>query len=156
MLENFQGDSWGSISPLRMPSPPLRMPSLLPHDLCHGRSSSRWLPALTRAQTHEALMACTRSFSGHSHVSQTWRVHATYQGTDTWVTNDIYRWLIRAATWVTNDIYMQLICSVLDSFPIEVIAEGWAKYPVLNEYQVLPENLLEILISVYMWWEGRK
>ena len=21
------------------------MPSLLPHDLCHGRSSSRWLPA---------------------------------------------------------------------------------------------------------------
>ena len=32
MLENFQGDSWGSI-------PPLHMPSLLPHDLCHGRSS---------------------------------------------------------------------------------------------------------------------
>ena len=24
---------------------PLRMPSPLPHDLCHGRSSSRWLPA---------------------------------------------------------------------------------------------------------------
>ena len=39
MLENFQGDSWGSI-------PPLRMPSLLPHDLCHGRSSSRWLLAV--------------------------------------------------------------------------------------------------------------
>ena len=35
MLENFQGDSWGSI-------PPWRMPSLLPHDLCQGRSS---LPA---------------------------------------------------------------------------------------------------------------
>ena len=32
MLENFQGDSWGSI-------PPLHMPSLLPHDLCQGRSS---------------------------------------------------------------------------------------------------------------------
>ena len=32
MLENFQGDSWGSIPPLRA--------SLLPHDLCHGRSSS--------------------------------------------------------------------------------------------------------------------
>ena len=32
MLENFQGDSWGLI-------PPLHMPSLLPHDLCHGRSS---------------------------------------------------------------------------------------------------------------------
>ena len=38
MLENFQGDSWGSI-------PPLHIPSLLPHDLCHGQSSSRWLPA---------------------------------------------------------------------------------------------------------------
>ena len=38
MLENFQRDSWSSI-------PPLRMPSLLPHDLCHGRSScSRHLP----------------------------------------------------------------------------------------------------------------
>ena len=33
------GDSWDSI-------PRLRMPSLLPHDLCHGRSSSRWLPAV--------------------------------------------------------------------------------------------------------------
>ena len=38
MLENIRGDSWGSI-------PPLRMPSLLPHDLCHGWSScSRHLP----------------------------------------------------------------------------------------------------------------
>ena len=35
MLENFQGDSWGSI-------PPLSMPSLLPQDLCQGQSS---LPA---------------------------------------------------------------------------------------------------------------
>ena len=43
MLENFQGDSWGSI-------PPLRMPSLLPHDLCHGRSSSRWLPVVIEFQ----------------------------------------------------------------------------------------------------------
>ena len=34
MLENFQGDSWGLIPPL---------PSLLPHDLCHGWSS---LPAI--------------------------------------------------------------------------------------------------------------
>ena len=25
---------------------PLHMPSLLPHDLCHGRSPSRWPPAL--------------------------------------------------------------------------------------------------------------
>ena len=39
MLENFQGDCWGSIPPLRMPSP-------LPHDLCHGRSSSHWFPAV--------------------------------------------------------------------------------------------------------------
>ena len=38
MLENFQGDSRGSI-------PPLRMPSLLPHDLCHRWSSSGQLPA---------------------------------------------------------------------------------------------------------------
>ena len=38
MLEDFQGDSWGSI-------PPLRMSSLLPHDLCHGRRSPCWLPA---------------------------------------------------------------------------------------------------------------
>ena len=37
MLEDFQGDSWGLI-------PPLRMSSLLPHDLCHGQSASRWPP----------------------------------------------------------------------------------------------------------------
>ena len=37
------GDSWSSI-------PPLRMPSLLPHDLCHGRSSSSWLPAVIEFQ----------------------------------------------------------------------------------------------------------
>ena len=39
MLEDFQGDSWGSI-------PPLRMSSLLPHDLCHGWSASCWPPTL--------------------------------------------------------------------------------------------------------------
>ena len=38
MLENIRGDSRGSI-------PPLRMPSLLPHDLCHEWNVSRWLPA---------------------------------------------------------------------------------------------------------------
>ena len=37
MLEDFQGNSWGSI-------PPLRRSSLLPHDLCHGRSASRRPP----------------------------------------------------------------------------------------------------------------
>ena len=39
MFENFQGDSWGSILPLRMSS-------LLLNDLCHGWRSSRRLPAL--------------------------------------------------------------------------------------------------------------
>ena len=43
MLKNIQGDSWGSI-------PPLHMPSLLPHDLCHGWSSSRWLLAQAYAE----------------------------------------------------------------------------------------------------------
>ena len=38
MLENIRGDSQGSI-------PPLRMPSLLPHDLCHEWNVSRGLPA---------------------------------------------------------------------------------------------------------------
>ena len=38
MLENIRGHSRGSI-------PPLRMPSLLPHDLCHEWNVSRWLPA---------------------------------------------------------------------------------------------------------------
>ena len=33
MLENIRGDSWGSILPLRMPS-------LLPHDLCHEWNAS--------------------------------------------------------------------------------------------------------------------
>ena len=33
MLENIRGDSWGSI-------PPLRMPSLLPHDLGHEQNAS--------------------------------------------------------------------------------------------------------------------
>ena len=39
MLENIRGDSRGSI-------PPLRMPSLLPHDLCHEWNVSRRLPAV--------------------------------------------------------------------------------------------------------------
>ena len=42
MLEDFQGDSWGSI-------PPLHMSSLLPHDLCHGRSASLWPPTVSIA-----------------------------------------------------------------------------------------------------------
>ena len=42
MLEDFQGDSWGSI-------PPLRMSSLLPHDLCHGQSASRCPPTVAQS-----------------------------------------------------------------------------------------------------------
>ena len=41
MLEDFQGDSWGSI-------PPLHMSSLLPHDLCYRRSASRWPPTVKK------------------------------------------------------------------------------------------------------------
>ena len=39
MLENIRGHSRGSIPPLRMPSP-------LPHDLCHEWNVSRRLPAM--------------------------------------------------------------------------------------------------------------
>ena len=39
MLENIRGHARGSIPPLRMPSP-------LPHDLCHEWNVSRRLPAL--------------------------------------------------------------------------------------------------------------
>ena len=39
MLENIRGHSRGSIPPLRMPSP-------LPHDLCHEWNVSRRLPAI--------------------------------------------------------------------------------------------------------------
>ena len=67
MLENFQGDSWGSI-------PPLRMPSLLPHDFCHGRSSSRWLPAIYFCVSHICKI-CVRAqytFVYHIYVKYVW------------------------------------------------------------------------------------
>ena len=52
MLEDFQGDSWGSILPLRMSS-------LLPHDLCHGRSTSLWPPTFMLSEvSREALVPC--------------------------------------------------------------------------------------------------
>ena len=57
MLENFQGDSWGSI-------PPLRMPSLLPHDLCHGRSASRWLPAVIKFQLSYSRSSLNMQYAG--------------------------------------------------------------------------------------------
>ena len=44
MLENIRGDSRGSI-------PPLCMPSLLPHDLCHEWNVSRRLPGLPNTYT---------------------------------------------------------------------------------------------------------
>ena len=57
MLENFQGDSWGSI-------PPLRMPSLLPHDLCHGRSASRWPPAVIEFQLSYSRSSLNMQYAG--------------------------------------------------------------------------------------------
>ena len=44
MLENIRGHSRGSIPPLRMPSP-------LPHDLCHEWNVSRRLPAENGIET---------------------------------------------------------------------------------------------------------
>ena len=64
MLENFQGDSWGSILPLRMPS-------LLPHDLCHGRSSSRWLPAVIEFQLSNYRSSLNMQYAGSRHLSFT-------------------------------------------------------------------------------------
>ena len=71
MLENFQGDSWGSI-------PPLRMPSLLPHDLCHGRSScspQHRTPALLPGKSHgrRSLIGC--SPWGREKSAMTERLH---------------------------------------------------------------------------------
>ena len=53
MLENFQGDSWGLILPLHVPS-------LLLHDLCHGRSL---LPTPNNAK---AVVSGPFNFSGVS------------------------------------------------------------------------------------------
>ena len=47
MLENIRGHSRGSIPPLRMPSP-------LPHDLCHEWNVSRRLPAEDIIQDKES------------------------------------------------------------------------------------------------------
>ena len=61
MLEDFQGDSWGSI-------PPLRMSSLLPHDLCHGRSASCRPPTVSNSrfisQTSTASLSVSAAFCG--------------------------------------------------------------------------------------------
>ena len=62
MLENIRADSWGSI-------PPLRMPSLLPHDLCHEWNASP-VPGtrpLSLSSTRLALIAYTdQSFPKNS------------------------------------------------------------------------------------------
>ena len=60
MLENFQGDSWGSI-------PPLRMPSLLPHDLCHGWSASRWLSEVIEFQLSYSRSSLNMQCAGSQH-----------------------------------------------------------------------------------------
>ena len=49
MLENIRGHSRGSIPPLRMPSP-------LPHDLCHEWNVSRRLPAEMYRNTESLCM----------------------------------------------------------------------------------------------------
>ena len=58
MLENIRGDSRGSI-------PPLRMPSLLPHDLCHEWNVSRQLPA-TSGSRHRGKGEVWRDSSVHN------------------------------------------------------------------------------------------
>ena len=81
MLENFQGDSWGSF-------PPLRMPILLPHDLCHGRSSCSRQRSLegctpwsreesdTTERLHFHFHALEKEMTTHSSVLA-WRIPAT-------------------------------------------------------------------------------
>ena len=68
MLEDFQGDSWGSI-------PPLRMLSLLPHDLCHGQSASRRPPTEsdTTERLHFHFHALEKEMATHSSVLA-WRI----------------------------------------------------------------------------------
>ena len=62
MLENIQGDSWGSI-------PPLRMPSLLPHDLCHEWNAS---PAPGRKPLDHSGVTWIRSFTI---IQWKWQIH---------------------------------------------------------------------------------
>ena len=57
MLKNIREDSRGSI-------PPLCMPSLLPHDLCHGRSASRWLPAVIEFQLSYSRSSLNMQYAG--------------------------------------------------------------------------------------------
>ena len=63
MLENIRGDSRGSI-------PPLRMPSLLPHDLCHEWDVSRRLPAPNKFDQEDPLEEGT---AAHSSILA-WRI----------------------------------------------------------------------------------
>ena len=55
MLENIRGHSRGSIPPLRMPSP-------LPHDLCHEWNVSRRLPAQHHS-SKASILLCSAFFT---------------------------------------------------------------------------------------------
>jgi len=58
MLEDFQGDAWGSIRPFHISG-------LLPHDLCHGRSASHWPPT--------CVCVCVSSlYSSDSNITKCW------------------------------------------------------------------------------------
>ena len=43
------------------------MPSLLPHDLCHGRSASRWLPAVIEFQLSYSRSSLNMQYAGSQH-----------------------------------------------------------------------------------------
>ena len=71
MLENIRGHSRGSIPPLRMPSP-------LPHDLCHEWNVSRRLPAVRAAVLSEhpaqerASLPWVRGWAEHGSPALPW------------------------------------------------------------------------------------
>ena len=44
------------------------MPSLLPHDLCHGRSSSRWLPAVIEFQLSYYRSSLNMQYAGSQQI----------------------------------------------------------------------------------------
>ena len=76
MLENIRGHSRGSIPPLRMPSP-------LPHDLCHEWNVSRRLPGLPNTYTKiiSKLNGNSLDSSGSSLIGQKVKNLPARQGT---------------------------------------------------------------------------
>ena len=92
MLEDFQGDSWGS-------TPPLRMSSLLPHDLCHGQSTSSWPPTVSTNNLWHILQP-THNTTQHSQATNP----LPEPGTDN-LTNILIllrKWSSQEAKWLTN------------------------------------------------------